>query len=581
MAYLGREGLVKDSEKGIFYNSEEHDINPNAFIGVTQDDNRQFRFIVSPEDAHAVDLTQLTRDLVRQMEVDLKTSLEWLAANHYDTDNPHTHLVVRGVDSEGKGLFIHPDYIKSGLRRRATELMMRELGPVSPYELQQRLSKEAYAARYTSLDRILESQSSPGREIDLSGGKVLTRDSDRQRQLLRRLDFLEKNGLSQKLASGRWSIDRGLRGALLEMQKYQRRHQAMERYDQAGQQAHIIYNSQSGQSITGLVRKRGLSDEMYDKEYVLVDATDGNLYYVDLAKRSEYERVATGNIVSIDARPPQFEKKADLAIQQQANESGGVYDPDRHARSAIEQKIISPSAVDAYIKSHLRRLNTLTRKGYAESIDGIRFRVPDNFLAELREGDAAVQRRYDSGKVNVRLESSVSLKKQTRAVAATWLDKRLLDKPSVNQPVHHTSFASEYRSALVRRKQFLVASNYAREVNGKFLADKNLLNTLRAKELSALQQSLEGKDLQYVNLNNPGDTMMGVLTKKKNTAGGRYAIVTNSVDKAVTAIPWKPSYEKSMGQKVGVGAVDRENGLGTRVELISYEKALTRGRGRS
>ena len=38
---------------------------------------------------------------MRQVERDLGTSLAWMAANHYDTKHPHTHIVVRGV-SEGE-----------------------------------------------------------------------------------------------------------------------------------------------------------------------------------------------------------------------------------------------------------------------------------------------------------------------------------------------------------------------------------------------------------------------------------------------------------------------------------------------
>lgn len=43
-----------------------------------------------------------TRDLVRQMEADLGTRLDWAAVSHWNTDNPHVHLIVRGVDQAGR-----------------------------------------------------------------------------------------------------------------------------------------------------------------------------------------------------------------------------------------------------------------------------------------------------------------------------------------------------------------------------------------------------------------------------------------------------------------------------------------------
>ncbi|MBV9562501.1 MAG: hypothetical protein JOY90_18975 [Bradyrhizobium sp.] len=34
------------------------------------------------------------RDLMRQMEEDLGTKLDWVAADHFNTGHPHSHIVV-------------------------------------------------------------------------------------------------------------------------------------------------------------------------------------------------------------------------------------------------------------------------------------------------------------------------------------------------------------------------------------------------------------------------------------------------------------------------------------------------------
>jgi type IV secretory pathway VirD2 relaxase len=64
------------------------------------------------------DLKAFTRDLAAQMESDLGTRLDWVAIGHWNTDNPHVHLLVRGVAENGSDLVISRDYISHGLRSR-------------------------------------------------------------------------------------------------------------------------------------------------------------------------------------------------------------------------------------------------------------------------------------------------------------------------------------------------------------------------------------------------------------------------------------------------------------------------------
>jgi type IV secretory pathway VirD2 relaxase len=69
------------------------------------------------------DLKAFTRDVAKQMETDLGTRLDWVAVDHWNTDSPHVHLLVRGVGDEGADLVISRDYISRGLRSRAEELV--------------------------------------------------------------------------------------------------------------------------------------------------------------------------------------------------------------------------------------------------------------------------------------------------------------------------------------------------------------------------------------------------------------------------------------------------------------------------
>ena len=69
------------------------------------------------------------------MERDLGTKLEWAAVDHWDTDNPHTHVVLRGKDSAGKDLIIDRDYLTQGMRARAAEVAESWLGLRSEQEV--------------------------------------------------------------------------------------------------------------------------------------------------------------------------------------------------------------------------------------------------------------------------------------------------------------------------------------------------------------------------------------------------------------------------------------------------------------
>ena len=99
LSYLKREGVTRSGERAEMFDAGGDRADGAAFAERCEDDRHHFRFIVSPEDAgEMTDLRAFTRDLARQMEVDLGTRLDWVAVDHWNTDNPHVHLLVRGVD---------------------------------------------------------------------------------------------------------------------------------------------------------------------------------------------------------------------------------------------------------------------------------------------------------------------------------------------------------------------------------------------------------------------------------------------------------------------------------------------------
>ncbi|MER9838455.1 hypothetical protein NKJ28_26335 [Mesorhizobium sp. M0145] len=126
LRYLQRDGVTRDGEKGRVYSAVDDEADAKAFVERGRGDRHQFRFIVAPEDAAEMeDLRSFTRDLMRQIETDLNTRLDWIAVDHHNTGHPHTHILVRGVTDDSKILNIAGDYIAHGIRHRASELVER------------------------------------------------------------------------------------------------------------------------------------------------------------------------------------------------------------------------------------------------------------------------------------------------------------------------------------------------------------------------------------------------------------------------------------------------------------------------
>ena len=128
ISYLRREGVTRDGDKAHTFDATNETANKKAFAERCGEDRHHFRFIVSPEDApQMVDLRAFTRDVMQQAERDLGTKLDWIAVDHWDTDNPHIHLLVRGRTDDGQDLVISRDYISFGMRARASQLATLEL----------------------------------------------------------------------------------------------------------------------------------------------------------------------------------------------------------------------------------------------------------------------------------------------------------------------------------------------------------------------------------------------------------------------------------------------------------------------
>ena len=127
--YIARESAAGD-HRGSSLDSGGTDRGPAQILEGWQKagDPRLWKLIVSPEFGDRVNLDDLTRDLMRRMEQDLGTRLEWIAVPHFNTEHPHVHIALRGIRDDGTPLQMERDYIRSGIRTHAEEICTRQLG---------------------------------------------------------------------------------------------------------------------------------------------------------------------------------------------------------------------------------------------------------------------------------------------------------------------------------------------------------------------------------------------------------------------------------------------------------------------
>ncbi len=487
LSYLKREGVTRDGEKARMFDADADRVDDAGFAERAKDDRHHFRFIVSPEDASEMtDLKAFTRDLAKQMEADLGTRLDWVAVDHWNTDNPHVHLLVRGVDQDGKDLVISRDYISRGLRSRAEELVSIELGPKPEREVRSALEREVGAERWTRLDVEIRIAADETGYIDLRPESLGASDAESRRLMIGRLQKLERMGLAAPAGPGEWMVgleaerslrDLGLRGDIIKTM-----HRALtERGQDRAFGDYVIETGTGASPIVGRLVDKGLHDELTGEAYAVIDGTDGRAHHVRFRGVEAFEH-----------SPP----------------VGGIVE--------------------------VRRFG---------GADGGR---PTLVLAG---------------------RSDIDLVAQVTAPGATWLDHRLVEREPT--PLSMGGFGREVRDAMTARADHLADEGLARRQGQRIILQRDLLNTLRRRELDAVGTKLSAETRLPYAQSAAGEHVAGTYRQRLTLSSGRFAMIDNGL--GFQLVPWSPPLEKQLGRHVAGVAKDgggiewgfgRKRGLG-------------------
>ncbi|MGY4307857.1 type IV secretory pathway VirD2 relaxase [Bradyrhizobium sp. USDA 4369] len=338
VAYLKRDGVTRDGVNARMFDTGSDAVDERAFAERCEEDRHHFRFIVSPEDAaEMADLRAFARELMVDAERDLGTKLDWVAVDHWNTDNPHIHVLVRGRADDGRDLVISRDYISRGFRARAEERATLELGPRSEHEIQSAMEKEVEAERWTGLDRALRHMADEGAGIaDLRPGSPDT-DAELRRLMLGRAAKLERLGLAERVAPACFALTPGLEQTLRELENrgdiIKTMHRAM---TGAGREPDIsgfaLHGDDPADPVLGRLVQRGLHDELTGSAYAIVGGVDGRTHHLKFSDLELTGDAAPGAIVEARAYEDAQGRKrlslairSDLSLQQQIAAPGATW----------------------------------------------------------------------------------------------------------------------------------------------------------------------------------------------------------------------------------------------------------------
>jgi hypothetical protein len=243
----------------------------------------------------------------------LGAQLEWVAAVHHNTEHPHVHIALRGVDEKGIPLRLPREYIRGGLRERAEEIATEALGYRSAADAHEAHRREAVQTRYTPLDRILQFSNDGTSShfvvtVNPEDGSLSESVRELQKHLAARLMHLQKMGLAQFVGRQQWSVQADFEKVLRTVQ------QSGDRQKMLAAHGDLLSDKRLPLQVTSLRQLQRVAgrvllhteDEQTGKRYMLIEGTDAKvhlIYHTSAIEQARSEgKLAVGSFIRIEKR---------------------------------------------------------------------------------------------------------------------------------------------------------------------------------------------------------------------------------------------------------------------------------------
>ena len=505
LSYIKRDGTDRDGSRSRMYSQSEEEIGVRDFNARARNDPHQFRIIVSPEDSKEMkDLTGFTRKLMAQAENDLGTQLDWVAVNHFDTAQPHIHIVLRGRDLHNHDLYVDRKYITEGLRYRAEEIVSKSLGSKRWRDITALQLRATSWNLFTSIDRDFE-------EALSNGALKLAQPETRSERILaslyaKRLKHLQMLGLAKQLSSNTWRLETGWAESLKSLRRHRYFGNARkERPAPLRNGIDVRLASeilQAGETITGRIVAILPSDELSSRMTLLIDGVEGQLKRVILPESRVEDLPGIDGVLSVSATVNPV-AEIDQTILRIARQNGGLFST--HLLRSQDRDISANREAE-----FRNRLEALKPAGLA---------VPgknDEWI--ISEGFGATEA---GPKLSIRVRSWLPISQLIARRAFTWLDE--------TDPRQFTSIRRGYgahvRQTLDARKAWLERQGLARPRPG--VLDHQELQ----EALSGMAANRSKTIVDYSEVS----VFRGVFSGHLDLARRRFAIIENT--RQIMAIP--------------------------------------------
>jgi type IV secretory pathway VirD2 relaxase len=262
-----------------------------------------WKLILSPEFGDRVDLERLTREVMKGIEKDLGTPLEWVAVAHHNTEHPHAHVALRGVRGDMQPLQLERRYIQEGIRAVAEDFCTRQLGYRTEQDAAEAERREVQEKRFTSLDRIIlkrGEETADSRWLHVSappGGDRLSESSRVWgRHFAARLAVLTHMGLAVAVEPGAWRVRRDFESVLRAMQRTSDRQKMLAAQGVLMSDERLpmeILDRRRLNAVEGRVLVHG-EDEVSGHSYLMLEGTDAKVYLIHHTPEMEAVRSRGG-----------------------------------------------------------------------------------------------------------------------------------------------------------------------------------------------------------------------------------------------------------------------------------------------
>lgn len=211
---------ARDRGRDVFYDAFEDSVDgAERAADWAREDRRHFRLILSAENGARIhDLKDYTREVMERAEQSLGGELDWIAVDHWDTDNPHTHIVLRGKRHDGRDLIIPREFVSHGFRSAARDAATERLGERGRDDLRRSLEREARTHGPSRLDHWIAGQLGEDNRVRLARLRAPDRSPEVENALKTRAQELKRLGLAHEVERNIFEFEPGWRDALKAME---------------------------------------------------------------------------------------------------------------------------------------------------------------------------------------------------------------------------------------------------------------------------------------------------------------------------------------------------------------------------